>query len=140
MLVPIPPTPHQSLRLHTPNQGNPAQIKHRHSIYRAWNWTILSKRKKRQHRHSEQEPQKRKGLPLRPLLVQHTVTTVLAADLVATLERDAGRALAAEVNDRGTVDVHGAAVSALGVEGGLRAHRGDLVRFARHRWWVCWVA
>jgi hypothetical protein len=28
----------------------------------------------------------------------------------------------------------------LGVEGGLRTHRGDLVCFARHRWWVCWVA
>jgi hypothetical protein len=27
----------------------------------------------------------------------------------------------------------------LGVEGGLRTHRGDLVCFARHRWCVCWL-
>jgi hypothetical protein len=80
---------------------------------------------------------KMKSLPLRPLLVQHTVTAILAADLVATLERDTGRALAAEVHNGGAVDVHGAAVSGLIVEGGLSAHRGDLVSFARHFRWVC---
>ena len=72
-------------------------------------------------------------LPLGTLLVQHTVTAVLAANLVAALQRDTGRALAAEVDDGGAVDGHGAGeTAALSIEGVLGAHRGDLVGFARH--------
>ena len=59
------------------------------------------------------------------------MTAVLAANLITTLERDARRALAAKVNDRGAVDSHGAE-SVVIAEGVLSAHRGDLVSFARH--------
>jgi len=70
-------------------------------------------------------------LPLGALLVEHTVTAVLAANLVTTLERDTRRALAAKVNDRGAVDSH-SAESVVVAEGVLSAHRGDLVGFAGH--------
>jgi hypothetical protein len=39
------------------------------------------------------------------LLVQHTVTAVLAADLVAALQGNTGRALAAQVSARGMADI-----------------------------------
>jgi hypothetical protein len=74
-----------------------------------------------------------KILPLGPLLVEHTVTAVLAANLVTALQRDTGRALAAEIHDGGAVHGHGAGeTAALGIECVLGANRGDLVGFARH--------
>lgn len=78
-------------------------------------------------------------LPLGPLLVKHTVTTVLAANLVAALQGNTGGALAAQVDDGGSVDGHGAGVtSALSIEGVLGAHGGNLVGFARHFWVRFW--
>jgi hypothetical protein len=72
-------------------------------------------------------------LPLGTLFVQHTVTAVLAANLVATLQGNTGRALATEVDDGGAVDGHGAGeTAALGIESVLGAHGRDLVGFARH--------
>lgn len=60
------------------------------------------------------------------------MSAVLATDLVAALQGNARRALAAEVDNGRTVDGHGAAESALGAEGVLGAHRGDLVGFSGH--------
>lgn len=60
------------------------------------------------------------------------MTAVLAADLVAALQGNARGALAAEVDDRGTVDGHGVEPAALVAKGVLGAHRGDLVGFTRH--------
>lgn len=60
------------------------------------------------------------------------MTTVLTANLVAALERNARGALAAKVDDRGAIDSHGAE-SVVGAEAVLTAaHRGDLVCFAGH--------
>lgn len=70
--------------------------------------------------------------PLGPLLVEHTVSAILAANLIAALQRNASRALAAEVDDGWGVNGHGAAKSTLVAEGVLRTHRGDLVGFTRH--------
>ena len=70
--------------------------------------------------------------PLGALLVQDTVTAVLAADLVAALQGHARGALAAEVDDRGGVNGHGVEPAALVAEGVLGAHGGDLVGFTRH--------
>lgn len=74
--------------------------------------------------------------PLGALLVQDTVTAVLAADLVAALQGHARGALAAEVDDRGAVDGHGVEPAALVAESVLGAHGGDLVCFTRHVWCV----
>jgi hypothetical protein len=72
-------------------------------------------------------------LPLGTLLVQHTVTAVLAADLIAALQGNTGRALATKVDDGGAIDGHGAGeTAALSIEGVLGAHCGNLVGFARH--------
>lgn len=49
------------------------------------------------------------------------MSAVLAANRVAALQGHARRALAAKVDDGGAVDGHGAAESALGAEGVLRA-------------------
>lgn len=60
------------------------------------------------------------------------MTTVLAANLVAALQRNTRGALAAKVDDRGAIDSHGAE-SVVGAEAVLTAaHRGDLVCFAGH--------
>lgn len=74
--------------------------------------------------------------PLGALLVQNTVTAVLAANLVAALQGHARGALAAEVDDRGGVNGHGVEPAALVAEGVLGAHGGDLVGFTRHIWYV----
>lgn len=67
------------------------------------------------------------------------MTAVLAANLIATLQGNTRRALAAEVDDRRAVDGHGAAETAIGAEGVLGAQRGYLVSFAGHGfcgWWI----
>ena len=61
------------------------------------------------------------------------MSAVLAANLVAALQRNLRGALAADVHDGGAVDSHGGGVSAVvAAEGVLGAHGGDLVGFARH--------
>lgn len=67
--------------------------------------------------------------PLSPLLVQHTVTALLAANVLTATERHARRAVTANVDDRGAVDSHTAAALGKGV---LATHGGDLVSFAGH--------
>lgn len=78
--------------------------------------------------------------PLGSLLVQHTVPAVLAANLIAALQGNTRRALAAEIDDGGAVDGHGAAEAAIGAEGVLGAHRGDLVGFTGHDCGGVWLA
>lgn len=75
-------------------------------------------------------------LPLGTLLVEHTVTTVLAANRISLLDGDTGRALAAQVDNGGRVDGHGA-VSGIIAESVLVSGDGggDLVGFARHFGW-----
>jgi hypothetical protein len=74
---------------------------------------------------------------LRSLLVEHTVTAILAADLVASLQRDARIAFAAQIGD--DRPIHRASGHTLGAKGILGAERGDLISFAGHgvrRWSV----
>lgn len=74
--------------------------------------------------------------PLGTLLVEHTVTTVLAADRISLLHGNTGRALAAQVDNGGRVDGH-SAVSGIVAEGILVSGDGggNLVGFARHFGW-----
>lgn len=67
------------------------------------------------------------------------MSTVFATDLITTLQRNARRALAAEVYNGWAVDSHGAAESALIAKGVLGAHRGHLVGFAGHGWGLGWM-
>ena len=91
-----------------------------------------------------QTPSRRKGLfvarsPVRPLLVQHAVAALLAADGIAALQRDLVVAVAAQVVHR-ALGVFEAAAAGLeagvggagGAEVGLAAGGGGLVLFAGH--------
>lgn len=77
--------------------------------------------------------------PVRPLLVQHAVAALLAADGVAALQRDLVVAVAAQVVHR-ALGVFEAAAACLeagvggagGAEVGLAAGGGGLVLFAGH--------
>ena len=77
--------------------------------------------------------------PVRPLLVQHAVATLLAADGIAALQRDLVVAVAAQVVHR-ALGVFEAAAAGLeagvggagGAEVGLAAGGGGLVLFAGH--------
>lgn len=82
---------------------------------------------------------KAKISPLGSLFVQHTVPAVLAADLIAALQGNTRGAFAAEIDDGGAVDGHGAAEAAIGAKGVLGAHRGDLVGFAGHNCGGVWL-
>lgn len=68
--------------------------------------------------------------PLRPLLVQNTMPTLLASDLVSSLQRNSRIAVTAQVSDDRTV--HGASAEVIVAEGVLDAEGGDLVGFAGH--------
>jgi hypothetical protein len=63
--------------------------------------------------------QKQKDSPLRSLLVQHTVTAILAADLIASLQGDARIAFAAQIGD--DRPIHRASGHTLGAKGILGA-------------------
>lgn len=64
------------------------------AAYRASNWTILFHQQKEsviyhhhQHTKKSQAVEEIENSPLGPLLVQHTMTTLLATDLIAALQR-----------------------------------------------------
>ena len=73
--------------------------------------------------------------PLRPLLVKHPMSTFLAPDLIASLQRHARVTLSTEISDNRAID---GACKTLGAKGVLSTtQRGDLISFARHsgfRW------
>ena len=81
-------------------------------------------------------------VPIRALLVQHAIPTLLAANGVALLQRDLLVALAAQVGDGLAVVVEGlraasqveaaAGAGAAGLLLGGTAEGGGLVLFARH--------
>jgi hypothetical protein len=71
---------------------------------------------------------KGRSLPLGPLLVQDTVTALLAANVLTASEGHARRAVTADVDDRRAVDGHTAGA----LEGVLATHGGHLVSFTRH--------
>lgn len=83
----------------------------------------------RQLTHSLQSSTTERDLPLSSLLVQDTMTALLAANMLTASESHARRAVTADVGDRGAVDGHTAALVGKGI---LATHRGHLVGFTRH--------
>lgn len=74
---------------HIPSPPTSSRLKLHHPVFRQLPFTPI---------HSA--PPKRANSPLRPLLIQHSVPTLLASDRVSTLQRHAAVTVAAQVVDR----------------------------------------
>lgn len=73
---------------------------------------------------------RRSNPPLRTLFIQHTMTTLLATDLIAALQRHLRVAVSTEISHSRTVC--GGAAGTVSTEGVLGAQRWDLIGFAGH--------
>lgn len=75
--------------------------------------------------------------PLCPLLIQHPMTTLLATNLVASLQRHSRVTFSTKVRDNRAIDRAGETISSTAsstaaAKGVLAAERGNLVCFAGH--------
>ena len=73
---------------------------------------------------------KNSNQPLSPLLVKHTMTTILTPNLVSPLQRHLRRAFTAEIRGNGALSCSSG--NPIRAEGVLRAQGGNLVGFTRH--------